>query len=450
MISIIKKVILIVPLILSWFSVVAQMGVEDGSRYGKGEDSIHCIQNLSLYREFVKQGPGRYQDAIGSWRIVFKECPTSSQNIYIDGIKIYNDLIDKETDAGRKALLMDTLRMIYDQRIKYFKQPGTVLGREGVDILRHPEYRRDLDIVEEAYGYLKQSVDIQKNNSAAAVLATYMTSTIYLYQNERLTDMQVIDNYALTSDILDYKLARNPGDNTLLRVMEANDNNFIASGAPTCESLINYFQPDYNQRSADPLYLRRAVKCLSAVNCEEDPFYAKAAEALYTIEPSPEAAFGLAKLFVTKKEYDKATGYYREAIDNEEDPVKKSEYYYQLAYITNTEMDQPRKARDYALEALKLRPDWGDPYILIGDAYAAAKDCFEDDFEKTTIYWAAVDKYNQAKSVDDSVTDKANERINTYRKYFPDVETIFFYSLNEGDSYTVGCWINEKTEVRAR
>ena len=113
-------------------------------------------------------------------------------------------------------------------------------------------------------------------------------------------------------------------------------------------------------------------------------------------------------------------------------------------------MKQPQKARTLALEAINLKPEWGEPYILIGDVYAGSKDCFTDEFEKATIYWVAVDQFSKAKSVDADVVEKANERISTYKKYFPDIETIFFYSLKEGDNYKVGCWINETTKVRAR
>ena len=151
-----------------------------------------------------------------------------------------------------------------------------------------------------------------------------------------------------------------------------------------------------------------------------------------------------------REQYSKAIDYYQKAIGSEEDPLKKADYYYQLAFIVNAKLNQPEKARSYAQQAIKLKPAWGDPYILIGDAYAGSKDCFEDEFEKTTIYWAAVDKFMQAKAVDASAAEKAHERIDTYSQYFPDVETIFFYSLQEGDSYTVGCWINETTKVRSR
>lgn len=427
---------------------MAQKGVEDGSRYGHGEDSIRCIKNLSLYREYVKHG--NYDMGLGPWRVVFEECPMSTKNIYIDGAKMFNDFIDNEKDPGRKALLMDSLRIIYDQRIKYYKQRGTVLGRKAIDILRHQEYRSDPDIQEEAYGYLKESLSILKNKSSVPVVATFMTTSLMLFQHNRLTDQQVIEDYAMVTDILDYQLSQNPGDATVQRVKEATDYNFITSGAPTCESLMAYFQPMWDEKKADANYLNRAIKFLSTLECESDPFYALAAETLYEKEPSADAAFGLARLFLSKEQYNKAISYYEEAIKAEEDPEKKAEYLYQLGFITHAQLNQPEKARTYALEAIKLRPEWGEPYILIGDAYAGSKDCFTDEFEKTTIYWVAVDKFNKAKSIDSSVVEKANERISAYKNYFPDIETIFFYSLKEGDPYTVGCWINETTKVRAR
>jgi tetratricopeptide (TPR) repeat protein len=430
--------------------IFAQKGVEDGSKYGQGEDSIRCIKNLSLYREMAKQGAQGYADAMGPWRIVYSECPSCTKNIYIDGAKMFNLLISNEKDPARKAALMDTLKGIYDQRINYFQQKGSVLGRKAVDILRHEEYRTDPVILEEAYGYLKESIDILKKQSSIAVVATYNGSSHQLYDFGVINDQKLIEDYALVSDIIDYQLSKKPDDSQVLRTKDAADVRFINSSAATCNSMLEYFQKDYDSKKDDLTYLKKAVRFLGALECEEDPFYATVAETLYAKDPSAEAAFGLARLFLKKKDYNKAVEYYKEAIDREEDNTKKGEYLYQLAFVTNAEMKQPQQARTYALEAIQLKPDWGEPYILIGDTYASAKECFEDDFEKTTVYWVAVDKFLHAKSIDGEVSEKADERISTYKKYFPDVESIFFYSLKEGDSYTVGCWINETTKVRAR
>ncbi len=56
----------------------------------------------------------------------------------------------------------------------------------------------------------------------------------------------------------------------------------------------------------------------------------------------------------------------------------------------------------------------------------------------------------QAKTVDPSLTEEANNLIAVYAPNFPDLETIFFHGFSVGDTYTFGCWINERTTVRAR
>ena len=56
-----------------------------------GQDSISCVTNISLYREYVKQK--NYEDAIGPWRKAYIDCPKASKNIYIDGAKIFNYII---------------------------------------------------------------------------------------------------------------------------------------------------------------------------------------------------------------------------------------------------------------------------------------------------------------------------------------------------------------------
>jgi len=432
--------------LLNCVNIIAQKGIEDGSKYGHGDDSVKCLKNLTLCRDRIKTG--NYTDAIRYWRVSFNECPQSSQYLYIDGAKMFNELIIVEKDPVRQNALIDTLMMIYDQRMKYFDQKGNVLGRKAVDLLR---YRKDdIIAVEEAYNYLEESVNLLKNKSLMPVVAAFMTSTYALFEAGKVTDMKVIDNYSLASDIIDNALAENPADEDVKKVRENIDRNFITCGAHSCQSLINYFKPQYENKKTDIPFLKKVVSCMSTLDCNEDPLYFQASEALYQQEPSALAAFNLAKIFVTKENYNKAAAYYKEAIEKEKDPLNRAEYYYQLGWITFGKLEDLKSARKYALQAISLRPGWGEPYILIGDAYAASKDCFTDDFEKRTVYWAAVDKFVQAKSIDASLSEKVNERIQIYSSYFPDVETIFFYSLKDGDPYTVGCWINEKTIVRSR
>ena len=87
----------------------------DLSAQGKwGADSVECITNLSLYREYYKQKI--YNDALNPWRWTFLNCPQSSGNIYKNGPVIIKTIMKKD-DENRSAYL-DTLMQIYDKRIQ--------------------------------------------------------------------------------------------------------------------------------------------------------------------------------------------------------------------------------------------------------------------------------------------------------------------------------------------
>jgi hypothetical protein len=121
------KFLLTILIVTGSISAFGQKGVEDGSKYGKGEDSIRCVRNFSLYAEYYRQKS--YDDALPYWQIVFDECPTASFNLYIHGVKMYELLAEKADNEEQKFTYLDTMMLIYDQRIKYFGHEGKVLGR---------------------------------------------------------------------------------------------------------------------------------------------------------------------------------------------------------------------------------------------------------------------------------------------------------------------------------
>ena len=97
--------------------------------------------------------------------------------------------------------------------------------------------------------------------------------------------------------------------------------------------------------------------------------------------------------------------------------------------------------------ALELRSGWGEAYLNLGNIYiSGAKKC-SGDFEKSTVYWVAVDAFSRALS-DEDTKARASKSINTYSKYFPTKETCFFNGVEAGKSHTIGCWINKATTAR--
>jgi len=212
------------------FPSLGQKGVEDGSKFGHGEDSIRCVRNFSLYSEYYKQD--NYKDALPYWKIVFAECPNISTNLYIHGVKMYDAKMAKTKDLDLKYSYLDTIMMIYDQRIKYFRREGYVLGRKGKDFLNVK--RDNMDDVQRGYDMIKRSISLQNEKSQIDILVIFMTASATLFEGNRIEGGKVIENYALISEIIDKQITDDPDDGNLQKAKEAVDNVFATCGAATC------------------------------------------------------------------------------------------------------------------------------------------------------------------------------------------------------------------------
>ncbi len=420
--------------------------------YGKyGKDSAKCIMKLSLYREFYKQwkasgykSPSVY-DAIGPWRWVFNNCPEASQNAYIYGNNMMEYFMKKADSDEDKAKYVDTMMMVYDQRIKHFGREGYVLGRKGSDLIKFlpEEYER-------AYHIFKKSVELRGNKSESFVLVYYFRSVIKMVNAEKLEKSAIVETYDQLSEIIDNNIKASKDKAKALSAWENVKGNIELSFEPfaTCEDLIPIFSKKFQENPDDIDLLEKITGMLDKKDCTESDLFFETSVKLNELNPSPNASFMIAKMLMKKDKYDDAIPYLEDALEIDDDD-KKADVFLLLSSVYR-QKNSFEKARSYARNVLDLRPDEGNAYLIIGDMYAAsASDCGNNDLTKKVAYWAAVDKYYKAKSVDPDMIDIAKKRIETYSKHFPGSETIFFYDLTEGDSYTVECWINEKTTVRA-
>ena len=438
-----KTILLATFSLLLTFPAMAQKGIEDGSKYGKGQDSINCIKNLSLYREFFKHN--NYRDAIGPWRKVFGECPASSEKMFVEGITMYRSFIESASEGPRMESLIDTMMLIYDRRAEYFGGEGNILGRKGIDLLR---YRRDnIDAIEEAYGYLKRSIELEKDKSRDAVLVTFVNSSITLNKADKLSDNQSIEDYFTATTIVDQLLGKS---SRWERAKGNIDELMLASGLLTCDALNGYFEPQFEANQNDTEFLQKVINFYSSSGCDLADLYIAAAEKMYDLDPGPESAHNLAYLFMRRNEYPRASEYLRlavvgEGIDND----TRAEWFYELAVVSSA-TDKFCDAISYAREAIANNGNMGKAYVLLGDAIIASRNSLGEEFEQRTAFWVAADNYQKAISVDPSVADDARKKLNDYASQYPDNEEIFFRDLKEGDSYQVKGCINQYTTVRAR
>ncbi len=407
----------------------------------------------TLERQFYEQKD--FKSAMHSWRKIYNTYPKSSVNVYLHGLNMYQALIESTADLKLKNLYIDTLMHVYDKRIKYFDQKGFNLGRQGTDYMKYAVANEKLTdeqrklALKKGYNYLSESVKLQGVESEDVVLLLLMQSTRGLYGLGEFGKEKVIENYDITIKILDKHLKKTPTDANVINIRDIIDQVFQTSGAADCDALISIYTPKFNQIASNLDDLKKMIRMLDRQKCDASPLYAKASEKLYSMEPSAEAAYNMARMFVKAEQHEKAETYYKQAIDLEKDPLNLAKYYYEIAAIIWQK--NPQQARTYVKKSIENNPNVGKAYILLGNIYAYnSKNYGENDFERTYPFMVAVDYYNKAKRVDPTVEAEANEKINTYSQYFPSKEDIFFNGLTVGQSINVGSWIGETTTLREK
>lgn len=398
-----------------------------------------CLKALSTMGQFYKID--MHKEAYVGWTEAFHRCPGSSKNIYIKGEKIIENLIKDSDDPAYQKAMKDTLYLLYDTRIEYFGQEGFVLGKKGVDMIKYSP-----DSIETAYSIMGKSIQLEQTKSKPSVIVTFIQSAYALYRAGIIEPAKFVNDYVLVADIVANH--SRPGSQ-IERATETVEKIFAESGAADCETLVTIFTPKFEANPDDVELLKKITELLNNADCHTSDLYANASEKLYELEPSAQSAYNLARLFVIRNEIEKASEYYLNAIKAETDMLKVADYYVELASITFSKQSDKPLARTYARKAIEANPNKGDAYILIGNLYASsASECGDNNVEKASVYWIAVDKYKKAKAVDTGVNEKANDLINRYSQYFPSKEDAFFYNLIDGNDYTVKCWINEETTVR--
>lgn len=422
---------------------------QDESKFG--DNPNECKINISLYQEFFRQWKeGNYkgnavEDAIIPWRWVVFNCPEARESTFLNGVKIMDYLIKKEENSELREMYIDTLLMLYDMRIQYFGNEGKVLGRKGNDY-----YKYRTKNFAEANAIFKRSIEIEGNNSVNAILDYYFRTTAKMVREKVVEKSIIMDAYDQVSAIIDYNLKRYESDPRKFAIWKNTKGSIEAKFEPfaTCDDLVEIYTKKFEQNKEDVELLNKIISRLDKKRCIETQLYFDATIQLYNLNPSPESAYFISKIYFRDQDFTAALPFLQKATALEdEEELAKIHFYIAKCYQV---AKNNRETRRSALKSIEYNPANGPAYILIGDLYgASAASCGDNDLTARVAYWAAVDKYTKAKRVDPSVAEVANGRIRSYSKHFPTIETIFLYNLKDGDSYKVECWINETTRIRA-
>jgi tetratricopeptide (TPR) repeat protein len=424
------------------FTLLIGVSSLNAQKYGK--DSIQCILNIQGYTTEYRSK--NYDAALPQWREVIKTCPQASQNAYIHGLVMMRYLIDKTTDPALKKARIDSLLMLYDKRIEYFnvKDKAELLHNKAKEIQNYkPD---DHKAIYEAY---ETAIKGDKSIDLMAI-ARAMLSAREMYEKKELLQEDFINIYTQMADIAELQLKATPDDTVKIALKAAVESAFLTTDAADCENLVKVLGARFNANKNDPEVVKTVITLLQTKECTDSELYYEGVEAYNRLSPSPAASYGLARVFYSKNEKEKAMQYFKEATETETDAASKSTYFNEFGSLFLKE-GRRAEAINYAKRAIAANPRNARAYMLLGTSYAGVQNCGDDDVSKRAIYWVAVDQFIRAKQLDPSIADEANKSINTYSLHFPTVDDAFFLNILDGQKYEVKCGpINETTIVRTR
>ena len=405
-----------------------------------------------LYRQFVKEQ--NFKEAFPHWEKAYKAAPAADGKRsfhYSDGIDIYLDQFKNGTDAAAKTAATDMILKLYDQWAEcYPKEANDARSNQVYNmfyVLNTP-YSKTVAIIDKC-------IEAAGEKTSYTVIDPLARITVHQFNEGDIDAAKARDRHATMMKISDYG-AENGGD--YAEYYSTAKKGIVSLFTPIERSIFDceYFKSKYiDKYKADPdnkeVY-KEVYKQLKRGGCDKsDPLiyeiYLKDSIATMANFNANNPGVVANKLYKSG-DFNGALAKYQEAASAESNSADKAGYYFSMASINFRKLKKYSEARRLAREAASLRPDWGKPYMLIGDMYASTSgSCGSTPFDKGLAAIAAIDKYRKAKSVDPSFAGEADKKIAKYRAYRPDQESAFMMGVKAGQSKKVPCWIGETVSV---
>ncbi len=436
-------------------------------KFSDSGNELLAREKYVLYRDEMKMK--NYPEAYKLWQEVYEMAPAADgrrNTVYADGIKIYQYFLKEEKDEAKQGEYVDKIFALYDEVAECYEgDKGYVKARKAFDLYyRYPERASE----QEKYQMFKEAIAIDGMKTRDFVVNPFTDLMIRLFLKDEIPMTEAQENARFIMDRIEQgtKDCKGTGcerwaiikDYAPLRLEELEG----VKGFYDCAYFQEKYYPMYQEEQDDcdviDVTLGRFLwggcptndaKVVGLSAAKRSKCGKEEEEEEEEIKTSSTAV--LAYRALKSGDFATAARLYPQAAAESTDNMKKARYLFTASKINYAHLKKYSTSRSLAREALEYRSNWGEPYILIGKLYASSGPLCGPGrgFDSQRVVWAAIDKWNQAKSVDPSVAGEANKLINRYNAFMPNNEDVFMKNLKIGQSYTVPCWIQEKTKVRA-
>ena len=412
-------------------------------KYGKTpEDSIKCLQNLSVYQEFYKQK--NYTGAYDAYKQLLELCSATLLNTYIRGNTILKQMIAATKDPAQRGQYFDEMMKLWDMRAQYYGRPGYCLGMKAKDMRDYAPSR-----LEDAMELFNQALAYANEPNFVNIPYFYFECMRDAYKAQKISKDDLFAAYDKATTILEDIAEQDPSDETANTMMNTISKMFEPYAS--CEDLVAMYTEKFETNKGDAEFLRKATKMLASRGCTDAEIFFQLTDALYELHPTPESAYLMAQMCNRNEDFGRIESFLSDETISQL-PSDQQENAYLLVANACWRLNHYGDGRRACTKALQINPNSGRAYLLLGMLYAAGADACPGDgtpIAKRAPFWAAVDMFAKAKAVDPSVAEAANSAIATYSQHFPSADDLFTYGLREGSSYQISCWFTHTTTIRA-
>lgn len=420
--------------------VLLALGASAQSGWNWGEEVDKAKEKNVIYTDAYKAK--NYKGALEPLNWLLTNTPDLNPSIYINGIEIYEALAKKATDPAIKEQNIQKALELHDTRIKYFEGEADILDRKALFAYQH--YSKNKEKYPYLYELYSKAFELNGADMNSGNLVAYM-NVIYKYRFDGgdLSDEDVINKYSEISEALNTQKSRVSGDSKKKydQMLGQVDKLLTATKVEiSCEFVETKLGPKMGE---DVNMAKKVFDLMIKGKCIDRPLALEAAELIQKSEPT----YGVAKFLATKNNIegnaDVAIKYYEEAAGLTDDNAEKADMYVSIARM-QAKSGQKSSARNNARRALSFDPSYADAYKLIGDLYMQSfDDCKQEksQVDDRAIFIAAYEQYKRA-------GNKAG--MDNAKAQFPAIGDIFSAGREEGESITIGCWINTTVTLERR
>lgn len=412
--------------------------------------------NYVLYRDFLRAR--EYERAYDLWQKVYEAAPAADgrrNTVFADGIRFYERFISQTQDQNLIEGYVDTIFQIYDRIQECYPEGGYIAGRKAFDLYYKYPNREDSMTV---FNLFKEAVDTDGEKVPDFVINPMAALLVDLYRTDRI-DQATAEKYGkFLLQVVEEGVAECKGSACerweIIQAYTPQRLEYFETirGFYDCDYYVEKYYPEFVDKPDDCDVIRTVYSRLKWGGCGEgnEQLAEVTAAGNQNCRTTGTGKVSQAYEALREGQYRQSIDLFLQAAEDTEDADRKGTFLLTVAKIYYSHLKNFSRARQYALQAAQFRTNWGEPYLLIGRLYASSGPLCGPGrgWDSQVVVWPAIDMWQRAKRVDSSVSAEANEYINRYRQYMPSREDVFQRNLKEGDSFTVGCWIQETTTIR--